>query len=258
MSSLIEQFLVTGVFAFILTFVRIGSAVMIMPGLGDSFVPGRIRLHLALALTLALFPLLMPLMPVPIPATGKLIVLITMEFIVGIFFGTIARIFMTALDTAGMIISLQSGLANAQLFNPALAAQGSLMGAFLSVTGVVVLFTTNLHHLLIIGVMESYQLFPIGEIPDTGSMADLMARTVSASFSIGLKIAAPFVVITLLIYVGMGVLARLMPQVQVFLLAMPLQILISLATLALVLSAILAFWLASFRDGMVFFLSGGG
>ncbi|GJL84393.1 MAG: flagellar biosynthetic protein FliR [Micavibrio sp.] len=258
MPSAIEAFIVSGVFAFILTFVRIGSAVMIMPGLGDSFVPARIRLHMGLALTLALFPLLIPLMPSPIPGTLTLVTLIGMEFLIGIFFGTIARILMTALDTAGMIISLQSGLANAQLFNPSLASQGSLMGAFLSVTGVVVLFTTNLHHLLIMGVLESYQLFPIGELPDTGSMAELMARAVSTSFSIGFKIAAPFVVVTLLIYVGMGVLTRLMPQVQVFLLALPLQILISLVTFTLVLSAGLMYWLGQFRDGMVFFLSFGG
>lgn len=253
-----EEFITTGVFAFILTFVRIGTAVMIMPGLGDSFVPARIRLHIALGLTLALFPLLIPLMPSPIPGTMMLFFMIVVEFLIGIFFGTIARIFMTALDTAGMVISLQSGLANAQLFNPSLAAQGSLMGAFLSVTGVVLLFATNLHHLLIMGVLESYQLFPLGVIPDTGSMAELMARAVSSAFTIGFKIAAPFVIITLLIYVGMGVLTRLMPQVQVFLLALPLQILLSMVTLTLVLSAGLLYWLTQFRDSMGFFLSLGG
>ncbi len=257
MPSVIEEFIVSGVFAFILTFVRVGSAVMIMPGLGDSFVPTRIRLHMAVALTLALFPLTMAYMPNPIPGTMTLFTLIGMEFLIGIFFGTIARIFMTALDTAGMVISLQSGLANAQLFNPSLASQGSLMGAFLSVTGVVVLFATNLHHLLIIGVLESYQLFPIGAIPDTASMAALMAKAVSASFSIGVKIAAPFIVVVFLIYVGMGVLTRLMPQVQVFLLALPLQILISLITLTMVMSAGFMYWLGQFQAGMVFFLTVG-
>ncbi len=258
MPSTIEDFLVTGVFAFILMFVRIGTAVMIMPGVGDSFVPGRIRLHMALGMTLALFPLLMPHVPSPIPGTVTLLSLIVMEFLIGVFFGTIARIFMTALDTAGMVISLESGLGNAQIFNPGLATQGSLMGAFLSVTGVVVLFATNLHHLLIMGVLESYDLFPVGAIPDTGSMAELMAKAVAASFSIGVKIGTPFLVVTLLIYVGMGVLSRLMPQVQVFLLAIPLQILISLVTLTLVLSAGLLYWLGQFEAGMVFFLSGGG
>jgi flagellar biosynthetic protein FliR len=90
--STIEDFLITGVFAFILMFVRIGTAVMIMPGIGDSFVPSRIRLHMALGMTLALFPLLVPHVPSPLPGTVTLFSLIVMEFVIGMFFGTIARI----------------------------------------------------------------------------------------------------------------------------------------------------------------------
>lgn len=254
----IEQFLVTGVLAFMLTFVRIGTAVMIMPGLGDSFVPERIRLHIAVGMTFALFPLVLPHIPNPVPGTFALLTMIVMEFIIGLFFGTIARIFMTALDTAGMVISTSSGLSNAQLFNPSLAHQGSLMGAFLSVTGVLVLFGANLHHLLIAGIVESYELFPLGEIPDAGSMAEMMARAVAASFSIGIKIGAPFIVLTLLIYVGMGVLSRIMPQVQVFLLALPVQILLSLVLLTMVLSSAYLYWVTQFEEGMVFFLRSAG
>ena len=185
--SSIEEFLVTGVFAFMLTFVRIGTAVMIMPGIGDSFAPSRVRLFLAVGMTLALFPMIMPKLPSPMPGTIALFSLIVMEFIIGVFFGTIARIFMTAMDTAGMIISTQSGLANAQIFNPTLATQGSLIGAFLSVTGVVMLFETNMHHFLIRGLLETYELFAVGAIPDTGSMAELIAKAVNKAFAIGVK-----------------------------------------------------------------------
>lgn len=238
-----------------LTFVRLGTATIIMPGIGDSFVSTRVRLHIGVALSFALFPLILPYIPDPMPTTFGLLMLVTMEFIIGLFIGTIARILMTALDTAGMVISISSGLGNAQVFNPSLAAQGSLIGAMLSVTGVLLLFETNLHHLLFMGIMESYELFPVGAIPDTGSMADLMARTVAVSFSIGVKIASPFIVMTLLIYVGMGVLSRLMPQIQVFILALPMQILLSLVLLSIVISAAMTFWLAQFEQGMIFFLS---
>ncbi|MGB4056455.1 MAG: flagellar biosynthetic protein FliR [Alphaproteobacteria bacterium] len=258
MNSLIETFLATMVLAFMLTFVRMGTAVMIMPGLGDSFVPERIRLMIALGLSFVLFPMTMKYMPNPVPGTFMLFSLIVMEFLIGVFFGTVARIFMMALDTAGMVISSSSGLANAQVFNPSMATQGSLVGAFLSVTGVLVLFATDLHHLLIGGLLESYELFPVGQVPDTGSMAEMMARTVSASFAIGVKIGAPFIVLTLLIYVGMGVLSRLMPQIQVFMLALPLQILLSVITISLVLSAIYMYWALQFEEGMVFFLKAAG
>lgn len=258
MNAVIETFLVSSVLAFILTFVRMGTAVMIMPGLGDSFVPERLRLLIALALSFVLFPLTVKYMPAQVPGTFTLMLLIVMEFVVGLFFGTIARIFMTALDTAGMVISTSSGLGNAQVFNPSMAMQGSLIGAFLSVTGVLILFATDLHHLLIMGLVESYTLFPVGAIPDTGSMAELLARTVSASFSIGVKIGAPFIVLTMLIYVGMGVLSRLMPQIQVFLLAIPLQILLSVITLMLTMSAIFIYWAGQFEEGMIFFLKAAG
>lgn len=253
----IEDFLVTGVFAFVLTFVRLGTAAMIMPGIGDSFVSTKIRLHMALGFSFALFPLALPHLPSPLPGTFMLFTLIVMEFIIGLFIGTIARVFMTALDTAGMVISFSSSLSNAQLFNPGLSAQGSLVGAFLSITGMVLLFSSNMHHLLIMGLVESYELFPLGAIPDTGSMAELMARAVSASFSIGVKIGAPFLVISILVYVGMGVLSRVMPQIQVFLLALPLQILLSLVVMTFVLSAGMLYWLRQFEQGMVFFLGGG-
>lgn len=258
MPSLLEQFVTTGVFAFILTFVRIGAAVTIMPGVGDSFTPANIRLYIALGLSLVLAPMVAPYLPSPVPTTAVLFVMIVIEFIIGLFIGTVARILMAALDTAGMAISVSSGLGNAQLFNPATAGQGSLVGAMLSVTGVVLLFATNLHHLLFFGLMESYEMFPVGTIPDTGSMAELLTRAVSASFMIGIQIAMPFMVVALLLYIGMGVLTRLMPQIQVFLLALPLQIMLALITLSLVISSGLLFWLTKFEDGMVFFFSAGG
>ena len=256
MEHTLQTFLTQGVFAFILTFVRVGSAATIMPGLGDSFVPQQIRLFIALGLSLVMMPLVMPMLPAHIPPTAALLTLIVMEFVIGIFIGTMARIFMTALDTAGMVISMQSGLGNAQLFNPAFSTQGSLIGAFLSVTGVMVLFSTNLHHLLIYGIVGSYQIFPVGSLPDAGSMADMIARAISTSFMIGIEIGAPFMVVTMVVYVGMGVLTRLMPQIQVFMIAMPVQILLSLIILGMVVPAIYLFWLAKFQEGMTYFLGG--
>ncbi len=256
--SIIENFLTTGVFAFMIIFVRFGTAMMIMPGIGDSFVPANIRLFIALGLSLVMTPVLQPMVPDPIPAFSVLLSLLVLEFITGLFIGSIARILMMALDTAGMLISLASGISNAQVFNPSLAVQGSVFGAYLSITGVTLLFVTNLHHLLIHGLVESYQMFPIGGVPDTGSMAELMAKAVAASFLTGFQIALPFVIISLVLYVGMGVLTRLMPQLQVFMIAIPLQILLALVTLAIVLSSVMLFFVTRFEDGMVFFLSQGG
>ncbi len=252
---MLQDFLTTGVFAFILTFVRIGTAITIMPGFGDTFTPANVRLYIALGLALVLAPFIAPSLPHPVPAAGPLTVLIGMEFIVGVFFGSIARIFMAALDTAGMVISIQSGLGSAQLFNPAFASQGSLIGSFMTIAGVLILFCSNAYQMLFYGLVGSYQLFPVGSVPDPGGMLDMVSRAVAGSFLVAVEIAAPFIIVTMLVYIGMGVLNRLMPQIQVFMLAMPLQILLSLLTLALCVSACMLYWLSKFQDGMTFFFS---
>ncbi len=254
----IEEFLVSGIFAFMLIFTRLGTAMMIMPGIGDSFVNNRVRLLMVLGMSFVLTPVIQGYMPEQVPSFPVLFSLIIMEFIVGLFFGSLARIFMIALDVAGMIISTTSGLANAQVFNPAFSTQGSVTGAFLSMTGVVLLFATNLHHMLIYGLVESYHMFPVGEVPDTGSMAQLITEAFSKSFLVGFQIAIPFVVVAMMLYIGMGVLSRLMPQVQVFILALPVQIMLSLVTLSLILSTAMLFFLTKYEAGMTFFLSQGG
>jgi flagellar biosynthetic protein FliR len=254
----IEEFLVSGIFAFLLIFTRLGTAMMIMPGMGDSFVNTRVRLLMVLGMSFVLTPVMQSFMPEQVPSFPVLFSLIMMEFVIGLFFGSLARIFMVALDVAGMIISTTSGLANAQVFNPAFSTQGSITGAFLSMTGVVLLFATNLHHMLIYGLVESYHMFPVGAVPDTGSMAQLVTSAFSSSFLVGFQIAIPFVVVAMMLYIGMGVLSRLMPQVQVFILALPVQIMLSLVTLSLILSSAFLFWLTKYEAGMTFFLTQGG
>ena len=112
--------------------------------------------------------------------------------------------------------------------------------------------------MLIYGVVESYQTFPLGDVPDTGSMAQLVVKAFASSFLIGFQISIPFVMVAMMLYIGMGVLSRVMPQVQVFILALPVQIMLSLLTLSLVISAAMLFWMTKFEEGMIFFLSQGG
>ena len=161
---------------------------------------------------------------------------------------------MSALDVAGMIMSMMVGLGNAQLFNPLMSSQGSLLGAFLSIAGVALLFVTNLHHLMLLGLLESYHAFPVGQLLQAQSMAEMIGQVVASSFRIGIQMSIPLIIIGTVMYIGMGVLARIMPQIQVFMLALPLQILIGFITLAVTAAAMLLFWLQEFENGLVFFL----
>jgi flagellar biosynthetic protein FliR len=92
---------------------------------------------------------------------------------------------------------------------------------------------------VIAALNDSYRLFQPGEMPVTGDVAQLIVRTVSAAFRIGIQLSAPFLVFGLLFNLGLGVLSRLMPQMQVFFIGMPLSILLGLLLLVLVIGAMM-------------------
>ncbi|MEZ0261418.1 MAG: flagellar biosynthetic protein FliR, partial [Alphaproteobacteria bacterium] len=198
-----------------------------------------------------LTPFLAPNLP-PIPKDSvDLIMLLMSEAFIGIFIGTVMRIMVNALDSAGSVISIQSGFSNALVFNPATASQGSLVGALYSVTGVTLLFVTNMHHYMLASVVDSYAVFPAtGTLIDIASVYEVIAQTVNTAFKLGVQLAMPFLIVCTLVQVGFGLLGRLMPQVQIFFLALPVQILLSLVLLTMVMSAGMLFWLGSFESGV--------
>jgi len=252
MQSLLEEFVLSQLIVYILTFARVGSAIMLMPGIGDSFVSPSVRIAFALAFTVVLSPVTAAYLPDVVSDT-QLIYLIISEIMVGLFIGTIARIFMAALDVAGMLISMNISLSNAQIFNPQMAGQGSIVGVFLSICGVAFLFVTNLHHMLIYGMIDSYKTFPTGSLPMFDGMAQTVVLAVSKSFMIGFYMATPFLVVTLFLYIAMGVLGRLMPQIQVFILAIPVQVTLGLLVMIMVFSTMMLYWLNHYDEAIQLF-----
>lgn len=252
MQSLLQQFVVDQLLVYIVTYARMGTVMILMPGIGDSFVSMRIRLLFALAFTAALAPVSAQYVP-EITTNAQLVWIVISEMVIGFFIGTIARIFLAALDTGGMLIGMQVGLGNAMVFNPQMASQGSIVGAFLSVTGAVLLLVADLHHMLIYGMIDSYKTFPVGELPFAEDMAQTITRAVTESFAIGFYMALPFIVISLFLYIAMGVLGRLMPQIQVFVLAMPLQIALGFLVLVATFSSIMLFWMTHYDEAIQMF-----
>ncbi len=249
MQSFLQELVVGNIYAFLLIFMRFGLAMMIMPGIGDGFVTPTVRLLFALAVSFVLTPVLSPNLPVIPPHTGALIVLLTSEAFIGLFIGTVMRIMVSALDTAGSIASVQSGLSNATLLNPMTEAQGTVMSAIYSSLGVTLLLMSDLHHQMLASIVDSYRLFPASAaFPDMGAIAEVVGKTVTVAFKIGVQLAIPFLVVGTLLQVGFGMLGRLIPQIQIFFLAMPLQIFLSLITLLLVLSAGVMFWLNGYES----------
>lgn len=239
------------VYAFLMIFVRLGSAFLIMPGYGEQFVSPRIRLLFALAVSFLLMPILLPTMPQSPASPADLALLIIAEALIGIFLGTVTRMLMAALETAGMLIANQVGLAAAQAFNPAMSSPGNPISAILGVLALMLIFATDLHHLLLMAIVDSYSLFRPGQWMPIGDVAHHLTRVMADSFLIGMQLAAPFTVIGLLFYLGLGLIARLVPQIQVFFVGVPIQIIFGMLLLGLSLTALMTFWLTRFEGQLV-------
>lgn len=237
-------------FALLLVFVRVGSAMIVMPGLAEAYVSARVRLFLGLALSVILVGPLGPHLPaLPAEPLG-LVRLVASEAVAGVFIGTVARLAFAALHIAGTTIAFQSGLATAAIFDPNEATQGTLPGNFLTTTALVLLFVTDAHHLLVQTLAASYAGLPAGAALPWGDMAELLARLIDQGFALGVRIAAPLLLVSVLTYLGMGVINRLMPTFQVFFIALPLQILIAFATLMLSFTGGLLLFFTFFEDAL--------
>ena len=243
----LSQALPQDILIYALVFARVGAMVMTLPALGEAMIPPRVRLMLALALTILLEPVVAGTYPANAAATPLMLVgMLTLETIIGLAIGLLLRIIMTAVGTAGNVIAMQSGLAFAQTFDPSAQTQSALVSTFLSLLALVLVFAANLHHLLIAGIEQSFTLFPPGKMFPTGDFAKLAVETVSEAFTLGVQMASPFLVFGLILYAGAGVVARLMPQVQIFFLAMPLNILAGFVLLALTMSAMMLWFMDAF------------
>lgn len=254
---MLEQLLALDLYHLALVFARMSGAFMALPGFASAYVPVRVRVFVALGVSMALLPLLIPTMP-PIPATvGGIVRLIAIEITLGAFIGLIAQTLLATLHFAGAVIGLTSGLANAFVFDPISESQGALFTGFLNMLALVTIFITGTHFLMLQAVAESYSLFPPGNPLPTGDLADYFSRTLAQSFTIGLRLSSPFIVFSLVFQTAMGVTARLMPQMNVFFVALPAQILLALGLMALVLPSILLWAMNHYENGLRAFIAGG-
>jgi flagellar biosynthetic protein FliR len=225
--------------AFLLTFARIGTMVMLLPGIGEQNIPARVRLGIALVLTAILLPAHQKAYTVDLNALGPVLLMLFQEIIVGAVLGLTARLAISALQVAGSVVAQQLGLGFVTAVDPTQNQQGILVGNFLALLGITLIFATDLHYLVIAALNDSYTIFQPGEMPLVGDAAQHVTRIVATAFRIGIQLSAPFLVFGLLFNLGLGVLSRLMPQMQVFFIGLPLSILLGLLLLLLVMGAMM-------------------
>lgn len=220
---------------FVLTFARMAGFVMLMPGIGDEGVPPRIRLGLAAALAI----LVMPIASEGLAARldGSLAAGVAVETLIGLGLGLIMRVFYAAISIAGSYAATQIGLGGAVFFDPA-SGQSTSVTRLMQVAALVVLFSAGVHHLLLGALVTSYG---IGVVPEdlARDAAAAAVGAASAAFALGAQLAAPFLIYGVLFNVALGLVNRLAPQVQLFFIAQPLNIVLGLALLGVTIGPLL-------------------
>ncbi|MEQ8735048.1 MAG: flagellar biosynthetic protein FliR [Rhodospirillaceae bacterium] len=248
---MLSDLLVINVFHFLLVFARLGVVFLLMPGISAGYIPVRIRLILALLVTLLTLPLVQQYLPEQPESSGLLVKLIFLEMMVGAFIGAIIQTVMAALDLAGLKISQAVGLMNAFVDDPVSDTQSAIIIGFLNMIVVILIFSTGLHALMIMAIVDSYTLMMPNDPLMTGDMLNMLASALTEAFHVGTRLASPFLVYSLVFQVTMGIMSRLSPQMNVFFVALPIQLLLGFALLTIALPAIMMTFLHYFESNLI-------
>ena len=232
--------------AFALVFARVGTMMMLIPGLAERSTPARMRLSLAVMVTLITLPIVRAGMPTSLANLPAVVQLLISELLIGFTFGLAGRFITSSLQTAGVLISQQMGLSFSMMMDPTHGDQGqsAVISSFFALLGISLILATNLHHVALMGIVDSYRSFAPGEVPPAGDAAQLAISVAHSAFNVGVQLSAPFLVFGLVFNMGLGILSRMMPQLQVFFLAMPATVLVGTIILILVLSLMMDGFLA--------------
>jgi flagellar biosynthesis protein FliR len=237
------EFLPNTIWAIGLVFARVGALLMLAPGIGDQFVPARVRLSVALFLALIIAPVVAGRIP-PLPEQpGIMAGLIGVEVLIGLALGLTTRMLFSALATAGTIVGMQTGMAMAMTFDPTQGSQGAVFGTFLALLGTTMVFQTDTHHWFLTGAAATYTQFaPGGPLP-TGAIADWVIKAFSQAFSLAIQMTAPLILYGVVMNAALGIINRVAPVVQVFFIAQPLQVMLGLMLFLITAGGGMMVWL---------------
>ena len=226
---------------------------MLLPGLGEADPPPMVRAGLALALTSPAAAGVVPLVPEAPGGAGRrgwgMRGWWRRSCWWGRVLGWLARLPALALSMAGAVASTMMGLSSVVQPDPALGGQSSALATAMGLMAPVLMLSTGLYALPLSALAGSYQVVPPGTVMPTGAMAESVQEAVSASLLLSVRLAAPFLVAGLLLQAGLGLLARLVPQLQVFTAALPGQILGGVALLGVLAAPVLAMHMVRGGDG---------
>ena len=225
---------------FLLLTIRIGAIVLSLPLLSSRNIPAQLKVLLILMLSVALYPHV-PIQQVVIPQRlGHLALVVGSEMLIGLSIGFVAQILFAGIQLGGEIMSQQMGLNIATIFDPHHAQQVSLVAHFQDVLAMLLFLSGSAHHWFIIAMAESLQSIPLAGVSTSGAVLPVLLTLLSKACVIAIQLAAPVSIALLLATLALGMMARLVPQLNVFILSFPATLGLGLIMLALALPLVIA------------------
>jgi flagellar biosynthetic protein FliR len=237
--------------AFALILARVGAAMAVLPGLGESDAPAIVRIGLALAITILLVPGLQPMAPL-VPESGiRMALMVAGEVATGLWFGWVARMIALALPIGAQFIAYLIGLSSVLQPDAELGSQSTALGKLFELAAPMLILSSGLYVLPLKALDGLFQLIPLGHMLPAGDSAEVAVHAVGTAFGLALQLASPFVLADIVWHIAIGQIARAGSRMQIYFVSMPGQILGGLALLMVTGSAILLAW----RDSAQSFLA---
>lgn len=230
-----EQEILTG----ILIFLRISLLMMLLPVIGHKIVPAPVKAGLVGILTILLYPVVAKHVSVIEPDPVHFALFAIQEMLLAAALGMIAQLIFTAAQFAGQVMSLQMGMAMANIFDPATSAQSAVVAQFIGIFAILMWLASGAHHMFLMTLVDSFSLLPPGSTWSFHGW-EVINNAASAMFVLSIRLMAPVLLLLFFVYVALGLIARAVPQIQVFFVSFPLSVGLGLFILSLALPAIMS------------------
>lgn len=223
---------------FLVVCARVSGFIAAIPVLISAQTPGRVKTSLVLVSSLMLFPVMaksvgqMSFAPLPF------FLLILSELLLGLLLALVTRLIFTAVEFGATVIGFQMGFASANVYDPQSERQVELLSQFQNVFAILIFLAIDGHHIFIRTAVLSYELLPPGKFDIAGEAIPFLMQLASHMFTIGVQFSAPLLAVLLFSSLILGILARVFPQLNVFLLSFPLNIGIGFVVIALTLNMV--------------------
>ncbi|BBO66772.1 flagellar biosynthetic protein FliR [Desulfosarcina alkanivorans] len=232
----------------LLVFLRVAAIVFSAPILDAATIPVVFKAGLAFAVSVLMLPVVDVFVSTADLSLMTFVIGIFSEVAIGVTIGLSVKLLFTGIQMAGQIVGFQMGVAMANVVDPASSSQIPILAQFYNLTAMLVFLAINAHHMFFTALVDSYRVLPPLSLHMNPQLVDMMMRLAANTFVVAIKVGAPLIAVMLVVSVGLGLVARTVPQMHIFIVAMPLKILIGLVFMMIVAPYLTAFLIDLFSS----------